>query len=128
MQAEINIKSLYSDYVKTLETYIMFRIKQEMIRLTPELKAKNRAPINLSIGAPAEPPPEFVINALKKALDEPGAHSYSIPKGETFFLEAVAARMKKRFNVELDPKTEIFSLIGSKEGLFNMTQVMVNPG
>ncbi|EKE03101.1 MAG: hypothetical protein ACD_20C00259G0001 [uncultured bacterium] len=127
MQAEINIKSLYSDYVKTLETYIMFRIKQEMIRLTPELKAKNRAPINLSIGAPAEPPPEFVINALKKALDEPGAHSYSIPKGETFFLEAVAARMKKRFNVELDPKTEIFSLIGSKEGLANIFRTLVNP-
>ncbi|OGI03176.1 MAG: hypothetical protein A2104_10600 [Candidatus Melainabacteria bacterium GWF2_32_7] len=127
MQAEINIKNLYSDYVKTLETYIMFRIKQEMIRLTPELKAKNRAPINLSIGAPTQPPPEFVISALKKALDEPGAHSYSIPKGENYFLEAVAARMKARFGVELDPKTEIFSLIGSKEGLANIFRTLVNP-
>lgn len=127
MQAKIDIKSLYSDYVKTLETYIMFRIKQEMIRLTPELKAKNRSPINLSIGAPSQPPSEFVINALKKALDEQGMHSYSVPKGEQYFLEAAAARMKKRFNVELNPKTEIFSLIGSKEGLANMFRTLINP-
>lgn len=127
MNAEVNIKNLYSDYVKTLETYIMFRIKQDMIRLTPELKAKNRAPINLSIGAPVQPPPEFVINAIKKAFDEPGIHSYSVPKGENFFLEAVASRMKTRFSVELDPKTEIFSLIGSKEGLANIFRTLINP-
>ena len=127
MQSTINIKKLYSDYVKTLETYIMFRIKQEMVRLTPELKAKDRAPINLSIGAPVQRPPEFVIEEIKKALDQPGIHSYSVPKGEAFFSEAVAKRMKTRFNVEFDPKTEIFSLIGSKEGLANMFRALINP-
>lgn len=127
MQASIDIKSLYSDYVKTLETYIMFRIKQEMIRLTPELKAKDRAPINLSIGAPTQDPPELVINALKNCLNEAGIHSYSVPKGEMFFSEAVAYRMKHRFGVELDPKTEIFSLIGSKEGLAHMFRCLINP-
>lgn len=127
MQAGIDIKSLYSDYVKTLETYIMFRIKQEMIRLTPELNAKNRTPINLSIGAPTQAPPEFVINALKNCLNEGGIHSYSVPKGETYFLDAVASRMKKRFGVELDTKTEVFSLIGSKEGLAHMFRCLINP-
>ncbi|GEM_PF-199117 len=127
MQASIDIKSLYSDYVKTLETYIMFRIKQEMTRLTPELKAKNRAPINLSIGAPTQAPPEYVINALKNCLNEQGIHSYSVPKGEMFFCEAVAERMKKRFGVEVDPKTEVFSLVGSKEGLAHMFRCLINP-
>lgn len=127
MQTEINIKNLYSEYVKTLETYIMFRINQEMIRLTPELKEKNRAPINLSIGAPTQPPPQFVTNALINALNEPGIHSYSTPKGEPYFLDAVKSRMKKRFNVELDSKTQIFSLIGSKEGLANIFRTVINP-
>ena len=127
MRTKIDIKKLYSDYVKTLETYIMFRIKQEKIRLTPELITKDRAPIDLSMGAPVQNPPEFVINALKNALDEPGIHLYSTPKGEPFYLEAVASRMKKRFNVELDPKTEIFSLIGSKEGLAHIFRAIVNP-
>ncbi len=127
MQTSIDIKSLYSDYVKTLETYIMFRIKQRTTELTPELKAKNRAPINLSIGAPTQAPLKLVTDTLAACLSEPGISTYSTPKGEAFFLEAVAQRMKKRFGVELDTKTEIFSLIGSKEGLANLFRCLVNP-
>ena len=93
------MKNIFNDYVKTLETYIMFTIKAEAIRLTPELTAKNRAPIYLSMGAPSDPPPKFVIDKLKEALDEQGIHSYSTPKGETYFLEAVAKYIKNRFNV-----------------------------
>ncbi len=126
MQAQTDIKNLYSDYVKTLETYIMFRIKQRTTELTPELKAKNRTPINLSMGAPTQAPPQAVFDALTRSLGEPGISTYSTPKGETFFLEAVAQRMKNRFGVELDAKTEIFSLIGSKEGLANMFRCIVN--
>lgn len=127
MQSVVDIKSLYSDYVKTLETYIMFRIKQKTAELTPELNAKNRAPINLSIGAPIQAPPQFAMDALVNCLNEPGISTYSTPKGEPFFLEAVAERMKKRFGVDLDTKTEIFSLIGSKEGLANIFRCLVNP-
>lgn len=122
-----DVKALYSDYVKTLETYIMFRIAQETTRLTPELTKKGRAPIKLSMGAPAQRPPEFVINALTKAMETDSMHTYSSTKGEMFFLEAVAERMKKRFGVDIDPKTEVFSLIGSKEGLANMFRTIVNP-
>ena len=57
------------------------------------------------------------IDALKKALDQDGIHTYSNPKGEKFFLEACAKYMKRRFGVELNPATEICSLIGSKEGI-----------
>ncbi|HSA06593.1 MAG TPA: aminotransferase class I/II-fold pyridoxal phosphate-dependent enzyme [Candidatus Gastranaerophilales bacterium] len=127
MQSAIDIKKLYSDYVKTLETYIMFRISQRTLELTPELEAKNRKPINLSIGAPIQAPPQLVTDVLKNCLNEPGISAYSTPKGEKFFLEAIAARMKTRFGVELDTKTEIFSLIGSKEGLANIFRCLVNP-
>lgn len=52
---------------------------------------------------------------------------YSSPKGEKFYRDAVAKRMKERFGVELNPDTEIFSLIGSKEGLANFIRVLINP-
>lgn len=123
----LDVQKLCSEYVNGLETYIMFQIGQETQRLRPELTAKGRAPISLSMGAPVQAPPKFVIDALKNALDEKGIHSYSSPKGEPFFLEAVAKRMKTRFGVDLDPKSEIFSLIGSKEGLSNMFKVLINP-
>lgn len=113
--------------VQTLDTYIMFRIKETVARITPELKAKNRAPISLAMGAPTQNPPKFVIDALKSALDIDGIHTYSSPKGEKFYLEAIAQRMKNRFGVDIDPTCEIFSLIGSKEGIANFIRGLVTP-
>lgn len=121
------MKEHFNEYVKSIETYIMFRIKHEAARLAPELEAKGRAPIALAMGAPVAPPPQFVYDKLVEALKFPQIHTYSSPKGENFYLEAIAKRMKNRFNVELDPQTEIFSLIGSKEGIANFIRALINP-
>ena len=121
------MKKLFNDYVQSLETYIMFQIKQETQRLAPELTAKGRKPISLSMGAPVEPPPQLVNDKLVEAMQGEGMHTYTTPKGEDYFLEAVAQRMKKRFGVDMDTKTEICSLIGSKEGIANMIRALVNP-
>lgn len=121
------MKEFFNDYVQSLETYIMFRIKETVAKITPELTSKGRTPISLSMGAPTANPPKRVIDALKSALDEKGIHLYSTPKGEQYFREAVAKRMKKSFGVELNPNTEIFSLIGSKEGLANFIRILINP-
>lgn len=121
------IKELFNDYVQDLETYIMFQIKQMAADLKPELDKKNRTPISLSMGAPTQTPPKFVIEKLKEALAVDGIHTYSSPKGEQYFLDAVKTRMKNRFGVELDSKTQIFSLIGSKEGIANIIRELINP-
>lgn len=121
------MQEFFNDYVQSLETYIMFRIKETVAKITPELTARGRAPINLSMGAPTASPPKLVRETLKQVLDEDGIHTYSTPKGEVYFREAIAKRMKTRFNVELNPATEIFSLIGSKEGLANFIRVLLNP-
>ena len=121
------MRNLFNDDVMSLDTYIMFKLKEETARLTPELKAKNRAPIALSMGAPTANPPEYVINRLKEILDEDGIHTYSTPKGEKYFREAIALRMKNRFGVDMDPETEIFSLVGSKEGIANLIRTLITP-
>ena len=121
------MKELFNDYVQSLETYIMFQIKQETLRLTPELTAKGRKPISLSMGAPVKVPPTFVTEKLIEAIKTEGMHTYTTPKGELYLLDAIATRMKNRFGIELDTKTEICSLIGSKEGIANMIRALVNP-
>ena len=121
------MKELFNDYVQSLETYIMFQIKQETQRLTPELTAKGRKPITLAMGAPVKVPPAFVTEKLIEAVKEEGLHTYTTPKGEAYLLEAIAQRMKNRFGIEFDTKTEICSLIGSKEGIANMIRALVNP-
>ena len=121
------MQELFNDNVQSLDTYIMFKIKETVARITPELTAKNRAPISLAMGAPTQAPPKFVVEALKRALDIEGIHTYSTPRGEKYYLEAISKRMKERFGVDMDPTCEIFSLIGSKEGLANFVRLLINP-
>jgi len=123
----LDFKNHFNDYVQNLETYIMFQIKQRTIELTDELTKKDRKPIALSMGAPVDMVPKFAIETLKNCLDDPSIHTYSTPKGEKYFLEAVAQRMKTRFNVDVDSNSEIFSLIGSKEGIANLIRELINP-
>lgn len=123
----MNIEKLFNKEVMSLETYIMFRLKEQTAKLKDELIAKNRAPISLSMGAPTANPPEALLNRLKEIIDEDGIHMYSIPKGEPYFRKAIAQRMKNRFGVTLDPETEIFSLVGSKEGIANLVRFITTP-
>ena len=121
------MKNIFNDDVMTLDTYIMFKLKEQTTKLTPELKAKNRAPISLSMGAPTANPPKILIERLKEILDEDGIHTYSTPKGEQYFREAISKRIQNRFGVTMDPNTEIFSLVGSKEGIANLIRFLINP-
>ena len=123
----MEIAKLFNDEVMSLDTYIMFKLKEETARLKDSLTAKNRAPISLSMGAPTANPPKALLDRLKEILNEDGIHMYSIPKGEPHFRKAIAQRMKNRFGVELDPETEIFSLMGSKEGLANLVRFITTP-
>ena len=120
-------EKLFNEHVMTLDTYIMFKIKEKQTKLTAELTSRNRAPISLSMGAPTAAPPKFVTDKLREVLSEDGIHTYSIPKGEQYFRDAIAQRMKSRFNVELNANTEICTLIGSKEGLANTMRALINP-
>lgn len=119
--------TIFNNHIQNMSNYIMFEIKAKQIELTPMLKAKDRAPIALSMGAPVDRVPDYAINKTKEYLEVDSLHTYTVPKGEVKFLEAVSYRMKDRFGVEIDPKTEACSLIGSKEGIANMIKALVNP-
>ena len=121
------MRELFNDYVKSMTTYIMFKIKAAANKLRPELEAKGRSPIFLSMGAPTANPPKQLIDRLKSALDEEFVHMYSIPKGEKFFRDAIKTYMQRRFSVDLDSEREIAALIGSKEGLANFLRALISP-
>lgn len=123
----MNTEKLFNKEVMSLETYIMFRLKEETAKLKPDLIARNRAPISLAMGAPTANPPKFMLDRLKEILDEDGIHTYSTPKGEAYFRKAIVQRMKNRFNVEIDAETEVFSLVGSKEGIANLIRFITTP-
>lgn len=123
----MNMENLFNEYAMSLDTYIMVKLKEKTAQLSESLTKKNRAPIMLSMGAPTANPPAALIDKLKEFLTEDNIHTYSVTRGETYYREACAQRMLDRFGVQLDPKTEIFSLLGSKDGLANLIRFLINP-
>ena len=93
-----------------------------------ELKTKGVDIIRLDMGSPDMPPDMKIIERLRQEVLKPDVHAYSPNGGTKVFKEAVATYYLNRFGVELDPDSEVFTLIGSKEGLFALSQVLLNPG
>jgi LL-diaminopimelate aminotransferase len=65
---------------------------------------------------------------MKRAVEKPDNHRYPSYEGMLTYREAVADWYKRRFRVTLDPRTEVLSLIGSKEGIGHIPLAFVNPG
>lgn len=113
-----------ADRLATLPPYLF----AEIDRVKQEVAAKGVDIISLGIGDPDLPTPEFIIEALYKSAKKPANHRYPDYIGLLTFRQAVADWYKQRFDVDLDPKTEIVSLIGSKEGIAHFPLAFVNPG
>jgi len=113
-----------AERVKRLPPYVF----AEMEKLINEKKKQGVDLISLSIGDPDLPPPTFILDAFRKEAADPKNHNYSFSQGEPEFRQAVARWYKKRFGVDLNPETEIVALIGSKEGIANVTRAFINPG
>lgn len=114
----------FASRIKHLPPYLFASIdemKQKAIEKGVDL-------IDLSIGDPDIPTPSNVVEAMKKAVENPVNHRYPSYEGMPLYREAVARWYKKRFNVKLDPQTEVLSLIGSKEGIGHIPLAFVNPG
>lgn len=121
------MEDLFNEYAMSIDTYIMVKLKEKTAKLADSLAKKKRAPIALSMGAPTANPPAALIDKLKEFLTEANIHTYSVTRGEPYYRQAVAQRMKNRFGVEVNPDTEVFSLLGSKDGLANLIRFLINP-
>lgn len=93
-----------------------------------ELKAQGMDIIRLDIGSPDLPPPQPIIDALCRSAHNPDHHGYSDYYGTPALRQAIADYYRRRFGVNLDPGSEIVSLIGSKEGVVNIALAYLDPG
>lgn len=109
--------------VKNLPPYLFARIE----KLIEQKKANGVDVISLGIGDPDRPTPQNIIEALNKEAKNPENHQYPSSVGMLSFRQAVANWYQKRFGVELDPKNEIVSLVGSKEGIAHISWCFLDP-
>ena len=110
--------------IKRLPPYVF----EEVNNLKSMLRADGRDIIDLGMGNPDMPPPRHIIDKLCETAQNPKAHRYSASKGIKGLRRAIARYYLRRFDVRLDPDTEIVSTIGSKEGFANLAQAITAPG
>ena len=84
--------------------------------------------VSLDIGSPDLPPPAAVIDALSDSAHQATTHGYSGYRGIPAFRNAVARYYERRFGVILHPEKEILPLIGSKEGIVNLSLAYLDRG
>ncbi|GAB7022836.1 LL-diaminopimelate aminotransferase [Salidesulfovibrio brasiliensis] len=113
-----------ADRLATLPPYLFAAID----KAKAEVAAQGIDIISLGIGDPDLPTPDFIIDALHEGAKKPVNHQYPSYVGMLEYRTAVADWYKERFNVELDPQSEVVSLIGSKEGIAHFPLAYVNPG
>ena len=117
----------------------MFKLSRKLQALPPYLfleidKAKRKAReegrdiIDLGVGDPDQPTPAHIIEKLYQASRDPATHRYALDQGMPVLRQAIANWYKGRFNVGLNPETEILPLIGSKEGIANFPLAFLNEG
>jgi alanine-synthesizing transaminase len=95
-------------------------------------KARARAAgediIDLGMGNPDSATPPHIVAKLVEAVQDPRTHRYSTSKGILGLRRALASYYRRRFDVDLDPETEIVATLGSKEGLANLSSAITSPG
>ena len=113
-----------ADRLSLVQEYYFSRKLKEVA----QMNAEGKDIISLAIGSPDMPPSEQTINKLCEVAHQPGAHGYQPTQGTPELREAMASFYKRWYNVDLDAKSEVLPLIGSKEGILHVTLAFVNPG
>lgn len=98
-----------------------------LAKMKKEKEAAGERVIDFSIGAPNIPPADHILEAMKEAVLDKGNYVYAISDLKELD-EAVAGWYERRYGVEIDPKTEVVSLLGSQEGLAHIALSIVDPG
>jgi LL-diaminopimelate aminotransferase len=93
-----------------------------------EARAKGVDLIDLGIGNPDGATPQPIVEAAVRAIQDPKTHGYPSFKGKPEFREAISEWLKGRYGIDIDPVSEIQTLIGEKEGLANVALAFTNPG
>ena len=110
--------------IEKLKPYLFVEINKKIA----EKKVKGEEVISFAIGDPDIPTPPHIIDRLCREAQEPDNHRYPESEGLPELCRAIAEWYQKRFEVSLDPETEVLPLIGSKEGIAHISFCFIDSG
>ncbi|MFH1232013.1 MAG: aminotransferase class I/II-fold pyridoxal phosphate-dependent enzyme [Planctomycetota bacterium] len=119
----MEIKNIRADRLIKLPPYMF----ADFDRKRDAVKDKGGDLIDLSVGDPDLLPSPRLQRHLIEALKEPNIHRYPPYKGIRDFCKAISFWYKEK-DIRIDSANEVWSLIGSKEGIVHLIIALVNPG
>ncbi len=110
--------------IENLPPYLFVEITKKIA----EKKARGEDVVSFGIGDPDLPTPPHIVERLCKEVHDPVNHHYPESDGLPELRKTIADWYEKRFQVKLDPDTEVAPLIGSKEGIAHVAFCLLDPG
>lgn len=110
--------------LQNLPPYVFVAISKRI----KEMQSEGADIVRLDIGSPDLPPPDAVVESLVKSARNPNHHGYMSYSGTPEFRQAVARYYQRRFGVAINPDTQVLPLLGSKEGLVNLSLTYLDRG
>ena len=108
------------DRIERLPPYVFAEVNS--------MKAKERSLgediIDFGMGNPDTPTPQHIVDKLCETIKDPKSHRYSVSRGIIGLRRAQSNYYERRFNVGVDPETEVIVTLGSKEGLANLASAI----
>ncbi|HEY9887519.1 MAG TPA: LL-diaminopimelate aminotransferase [Candidatus Obscuribacterales bacterium] len=114
----------FADRLAPLQTNVF----ADMDRAKAAARQSGQTIIDLSLGSSDLPAAPHVLAAIAAALPDPSTHGYSLFHSTRPFREAAAAWYTRKFDLPVDPETEVLLLIGSQEGTAHLPLALLNPG
>ena len=109
-----------SPVLSSVGTYPFVRLEEAKRRVA----ARGVELIDFGVGDPRERTPSLIREALLASVDE--TSKYPLAEGLPELREAIAAWVRRRFGVRLDPAKQVIPTLGSKEAIFSLAQVVVD--
>ena len=110
--------------IRRLPPYVFAQVNQAKARA----RSAGEDIIDLGMGNPDSPTPPHIVAKLVETVQDPRTHRYSMSRGIPGLRRALAGYYRRRFDVGLDPETEVIVTLGSKEGLANLASAITSPG
>ncbi len=109
--------------LQQLQPYPFQKLAQLKADCQPSTKLEH---INISIGEPKHPTPEFIVQALQQAATTQ-LSKYPTTQGSLFLRQAIANWLIQRFQLDnIDPDRQILPVNGTREALFAFAQAVID--
>ncbi|MCL4321362.1 MAG: aminotransferase class I/II-fold pyridoxal phosphate-dependent enzyme [Deltaproteobacteria bacterium] len=110
--------------IKRLPPYVF----AEVNKLKMEARKRGDDIIDLGMGNPDSPTPDYIIEKLIEASKNPRNHRYSVSRGIYKLRLAIVNMYKRHYDVDIDPDSEAIVTMGIKEGLSHLMLATINKG